>query len=212
MDKNCSRIELLAIIKTYNRSHNDKILNADKMKKKELMNVCISYSLINNSVEDSPKTIDLRNVSRNSILQDITLYYIKQSKEVPSHILSMKKKELIDFIEMNDITHYTPELIEAETRKYMAEEKTKNIIYYNMIRYDNINTEELDTNCLTEYIESQGLDQEMKYFNEYAKMLGTIYTAYDKFCEETSLEKQNDKIKSFPKIIQHLTKIIEKKG
>lgn len=212
MDKNYSRIELLAKIKSFNRTHNDKIKNVDKMKKEDLINLCLSYSLIDQSSSDiDSRRIDLRNLSRNSILQDISLYFLKQAKEVPSDILSMKKQELIDFMETNDIIHYTPELIESETKRYIAEDNAKKVIYYNMIRYDNVNTNDIDSNHLMEYIEYQKLDQDMQHFNEYAKMLTTIYTAYDKFCEATSLEKQDDKIKSFPKIIKHLTKITEKK-
>jgi len=211
MDNNYSRIELLAIIKAFNKSNNEKIKNADKMKKEELINLCNSYSLINESADISSKHIDLHNLSRNSLLQDISLYFIKQAKQVPSDIMAMKKKDLIDFMETNEIIHYTPELIEIETKKYIAEDNAKKIIYYNIIRYDNVNIEDIDNNNLTGYVESQGLDQEMKHFNSYAKMLSTIYTAYDKFCEETSCEKQNDKIKSFPKVIQHLIKIIEQK-
>lgn len=210
MDKNYSRIELLAIIKAFNKGNSDKIKNADKMKKEDLINLCNSYSLINDESADiTSKHIDLHNLSRNSLLQDISLYFIKQGKHVPSDILAMKKNDLIDFMETNEIIHYTPELIEIETKKYIAEDNAKKIIHYNMIRYDNVNTEDIDNNNLVGYVESQELDQEMKHFNSYAKMLSAIYTAYDKFCEETSCEKQNDKIKSFPKVIQHLTKVIE---
>lgn len=205
-----SRIELLALVKTYNKVHNDKVKNSDKMKKNDLVTLCQSLSLINSSCEKLTKEIDLRNLSRNSIMQDISLHFIKQGKEIPHDVVVMKKQQLIDYMELHNITHYTPERIEKEIKKYMEDDKARKIIYYNMIRYDNVNTEDIHSDSISEYIESHGLDQEMTNFNEYAKLLHTIYTAYDKFCEATSHDTQNDRIKSFPKIIQHLKKITEK--
>ena len=210
MDKEYSRIELLALIKTFNKVHNDKIKNTDKMKKDELLNTCIALSLINPSTQIQAQEIDLRNISKNSLMQDVTLYFLKQAKEVPLDVVSMKKQQLIEYMELHDITHYTPELLEKEIKRYTAEDNAKKVIYYNMIRYDNVNTDDINTGRLTEYIESRELDQEMTHFNEYAKMLHAIYVAYDKFCEATSHEKHNDRIKSFPKIIQHLQKVTEK--
>lgn len=212
MDTQYSRIELLALLKTYNKANNDKIKNTDKMKKEELVNLCQSLSLISNGLDDKThvKDIDLRNISKNSILQDISLYFMKKGKAVPSDISNMKRQQLIDYMEMHNITHYTPELIEKEIKKYMEDDNAKKIIYYNMIRYDNVNTEDIQSERILEYVQSRELDTEMKNFNDYAKLLRTIYLAYDKFCEATSHEIQKDRIKSFPKIIQHLKKITEK--
>lgn len=208
-----SRVELLAIIKSFNKDNNDKIKNTDKMKKDELLQLCQSFSLLSSSdTADGVTNINLRNLSKNSLIQDITLYFIKQAKEVPAEVLAMKKQELVDFMEIHNIAHYTPELIKKEIKHYMAEDNAKKVIYYNMIRYDNVNYEDIDTGHFAEYVESQNLDQDLQHFNEYAKMLHTIYVAYDKFCEATSSEVQTDKIKSFPKIIQHLKKVTENKS
>lgn len=209
MNEEYSRIELLALIKSFNRVQNDKIKNSDKMKKNELLSLCKSLSLIELSSLPS-KHINLQNLSKISIQQDIQLYFLKQGKEIPKHVLTMKKKELIDFMELNGIIHHTPELLEKETRKYIAENNAKNIVYYNMIKYDNVNTDEIDSNSIAEFIELHQLDQNILHFKEYAKLLHSIYTAYDTFCDETENERHNDRIKSFPKIIQHLQKIIEK--
>lgn len=210
MDKKYSRVELIALIKTYNKNNHDKIQNSDKMKKHDLLNICKSMSLVNDTTIMKESSIDLRNLSKNSLMQDIALHFLKQAKEVPLEVNGMKKQELIDYIELHNITHYTPELLEKEIKMYTQEDNAKKVIYYNMIRYDNVNTEDLNTERLVEYIQTRGLDQDISNMNEYAKLLSTIYIAYDKFCSAISTEHQCDKIKSFPKIIQHLKKIIEK--
>jgi hypothetical protein len=210
MDNKYSRVELLALVKTYNKINNDKIQNSDKMKKQELLDVCKSMSLIQDTSKITVYNIDLRNLSKNSLIQDIALHFLKQAKEIPFDVNVMKKQDLIDYIELHNITHYTPELLEKEIKMYADEDNAKKVIYYNMIRYDNVNIDDLCTERLVEYIQSNDLDQNMCHFNEYAKLLSTIYNAYDKFCNATSQKSCCDKIKSFPKIIQHLKKLTEK--
>lgn len=211
MDKYYSRIELLSLVKTYNKDNNDKIQNSDKMKKADLLNICKSLSLIKkDTASHYIKEIDLRNLSKKSIMEDISLHFIKQAKTVPSDVIAMKKNQLIDYMEIHNITHYTHELLEKEIKIHMEQDNAKKIIYYNIIRYDNVNVNDIDNDRLVEYIQANDLDRDMSHFNQYAKLLSTIYKAYDEFCNTTNYQHNNDKIKSFPKIIQNLNKIIEK--
>ena len=107
-------------------------------------------------------------------------------------------------MELNYIKHYTPSLIEKEIKEHEEQNNLKNIILYNIIRYDNIDFDNIDSNNMKDFIEKNNLDLDLTYFKEYSILLYNLYKAYTTFCESTKMSYTPDKIKSFPKIMQHL--------
>lgn len=200
-----SKIELLALIKQHNRTNIDKIKNVDRLKKTEIYEICKAYSLIDNIFMEeyhfNPKTL-----TKDVILQDIEMDFIKKGEIFPTSFNKMKKAELIEYMELNDIKHYTPDMIKKEIQLYDNKTKIRNVLYYNVIRYgfqiQNINTY---TN-FTEFIESNKLDTNMEYFQEYSDLLKEMCHSYESFCKKTG--KEYNEMKSIPEIIEELKKII----
>ena len=201
-----SKLELLVLIKNHNKNNIEKIKNVDKLKKEELQIICKKYGLLsdNNIIE----SIDLRNISKKDLLRDVEIWYMKQKKDIPQHIISLKKKELIDFMELNNIQHYTQEILESEIKKYEKQNKLKDIIIYNIMKYDNIDVSTIDNDNLERFIDDNKLDTDIKDIQQYAKLLHNLYVCYDEFCKSINKNYNSDKIKSFPKILQHIKDII----
>lgn len=201
------KVELLALIKSYNKKNKDKILNADKMHKNELLAICEEYSLLlpkssNDTSEVDNSVINLRNVSKSNLFQDIEFHFLKQNMKIPPNLSKMKKSELVEYMEINDICHYTKELLQKEAKKYHDRITMKNIIYYNILKYDDIDVNEIEDICT--FIDEKKLDTNIEYFTEYSALVQNIYSAYSKYCTSVGCEMKNDKMKSMPKILDHL--------
>lgn len=205
MDTKYSRIELLALIKAYNKQNNDKIKNADKLKKKELIVVCASYGIIFD--DNITSCIDLRNVSKKDLLRDVELFFLKQNKQIPSDVLVMKKKELIGYMELNQINHYTLDDLKAELNKYQRYNDLKNIIIFNILKYDNVDIEKLDDDNLELYIKENSLDTNIEHLQAYSKLVHNVYVAFEQFCKDTRNSTEIHKIKSIPGALRLLSSI-----
>jgi len=199
-----SKIELQALIKTYNKKNENKIINVDKLKKKELYEICIQYSLIHSS-QSPDNVINYKNITKEHLLQNIEIHFLKQQKPVPVTFAKMTKKDLIDFIELNNIPHFTPDKLKKEIEYYEKSSFYKKVIIYNMLRYDNVDPSQIENN--EDYVKKKKLDTDIQHMNEYASLLKTLYDAYGNFCKNTGTEYEGSKIKSFPKIIALLKTI-----
>lgn len=209
-----SKIELLALIKNYNKTNNEKIKNADKLKKDELINLCVRYKIIDDNDTDGQIMYDLYAIKKRDLQKDVEVHFLKQNKAMPPAVIAMKKRALIEFMELNGIYHYDQQQIEKEITEYEQTNMLKNIIIYNIMKYDDINVTELDNDNLAEYIKSNDIDTDIKNLNHYAVLLHKIYSAYDEFRNgvygKSHVNDMSDKIKSFPKIIRRLQDICMK--
>lgn len=208
MEETYQKIELLALIKSYNKRNSDKIKNVDKLKKTELIEICKKYGLLSGNETEKIPPIDLRNVKKKDLQRDVELFFLKQNKTVPLDIIQMQKKHLIDFMELNEVIHYTPDIIEREIKDIQKQNVLKNIIVYNIICYDNVDVEKIDNDKLEEFITNNHLDTHIENFQNYCILLQELHTAYDKFCSSANKPIVKDKIKTFPKIIEKLQKIL----
>ena len=202
-----NRIEMLALIKTYNKSHDDKIKNVDKLKKDEIVEICQKYKLFDTPDQHTvvaSVTIDLRNISKKDLMRDTEFYFLKQGRMIPQDVALMKKQELIDYMELNGISHYTPELIEKEVREINREHYLKNIITYNMLRYDNIDIAQLENDNIEDYIKNNNLDTNLEHMHAYAVLLYNLNATYEGFCRSTGTEYVTDRIKTIPKILERI--------
>ena len=111
----------------------------------------------------------------------------------------MNKKDLIDFIELNNIKHYTPDIIKREIQLREKSKFYKNIIIYNIMRYDNVNVEEIEDH--EKYVKENNLDTDIKHLQDYALLMKSLYDAYEIFCKKVGVKCNSEKLKSFPKII-----------
>lgn len=207
-----SKIELLALIKSHNKNNDEKIKNIDKLKKNEILQICQKYGINMHGDIVRTKTIDLRNIAKADLHRDVELFFLKQNKTIPKTVLQMKKNDLIDFMELNEIQHYTKELLETEIKMYQDHSFLKNVIIYNIMRYDNIDISQIpDTrDSLEQFIVENKLDANIHIMHHYSVLLFKLYDAYDEFCTNTGEEKKVDKPKSFPKFISKLTKFVGK--
>lgn len=201
-----SKIELLALIKQYNRTNIDKIKNVDRLKKTEIYEICKAYSLIDNNISMEEYHFNPKILTKDVILQDIEMDFIKKGAIFPTNFNKMKKKELIEYMELNNIKHYTPDMIKKEILIYDNKTKIRNILYYNVIRYGfqipNFNTQ----TDFKEFIESNMLDTTLEYFEEYSELLKEMCSVYESFCTKTG--KEYNQIKSIPEMIEELKNII----
>jgi hypothetical protein len=205
-----SKIELLVLIKNNNKNNDENIKNIDKLKKNEILQICQKYGIDINEPIVKTKIIDLRNIAKADLHRDIELFFLKQNKTIPKTVLQMRKKDLIDFMELNEIQHYTKELLESETKMYQDHTFLNNVIIYNIMRYDNIDISQIpDTqDSLKQFIIENKLDTNIYMMHHYSVLLFKLYDAYDEFCTNTGGEKIVDKPKSFPKFISNLTRFV----
>ena len=201
---NFSKVELLALIKKFNKKNENKIINIDKLKKKELYDICLKYNLISVSQENDV-VINYKNVPKEHILQNIQIYFLKQNKNLPNEFVKKNKKELIEFVELNDVPHYTPEMIKREIKEREHEEFYKQVIIYNILRYDNVDVKKIHDE--EQYIVENNLDTDLTYMKQYANLLKKLYDAYYTFCNDIGIEYDDDKMKSFPKILSLLKSV-----
>jgi hypothetical protein len=203
--ENYSKIELLMLIKTYNKTHDDKIKNVDKMKKDELIEICEKYALSDDS-QICTIRIDLRNVCKKDLMRDVQLYFMKKNQNIPQNVAQMRKHDLIDYMEVQGIKHYTPDILEKELEELHQYNMLKNVITYNIIRYDNVDIMQLD-NDLNTYIIENKLDTNIDHMHAYALLLRNLLCAYELFCKDIGKEYEMDKIKSIPKILARIENI-----
>jgi len=205
INEKISKVELLALIKQYNRNGIDKIMNVDKMKKGELMELCSKYSLINDkNTKADVSDMNLKNIPITKLLQDVELFFLRQGKKMPQEVAKMKKRDLIDYMMLNSIPHYTAEDLENEYNECQRITRNKNIIIYNIIRYDNVDVENIDDQNMEKYIEENNLDKNVENFDAYTVFLRDLYNAYENFRKAKGDSVVTDKMKSFPKILKKI--------
>ena len=210
MSSELSKVELLAMIKQYNKNNSDKIKNIDKMKKKEIVQICQKYNIIPTNVDNDIK-INLSNISKKHLLQDIELFFLKKGQPLPKEINQMKRNQLVEYMEENEIEHYTQSMIIEEIQKYNKQNHDKNVIYYNIMCYDNVNIDEIDNDNLEQFIKNNNLDENIDNLQATSIFLSKIYSSLEEFCKNTNNEYKPHKLKSFPKVIQYIDLLITKK-
>jgi hypothetical protein len=206
-----SKVELLAMIKIFNKKGHDKIKNADKMSKDDMLLACKQYGIIPKEDIDADIKVDLRNVKKTYLLQDIEVHFLKQNKQVPPDVQQKKKKELIEYMELNNIQHYTYELLEKEVKFYEKKNMLKNMVVLHIIKYDDIDVQSIPDNLeeLEAFVQTLTSNDDINLLPSYSILLKDLYDAYDKFCKMTSMQNETDKIKSFPKILAKLQKLCQ---
>lgn len=204
-----NRIELLSLIKKYNKENVDKIKNIDKLKKEELYEICCKYHLIKTEViEEVIMPIDLHTINKNELLKDIQIYFCYKGMNVPDEISKMKKDELITFMEDNSVKHYTPELIKKEVLELEKNKKIEDIIVYNVMRYDNLDMVNLKHLDHEQYIIDKKLNTNTDDIDDYIVLINRLYTAYVSFCVHTNRKYEFKKYKSLPFILEKINELI----
>lgn len=201
METKYSRIELLALLKIYNKTNDLKIQNVDKLKKDEIYNICVVYSLLPMN-ENIPKKINLTNIPRAHLMENIEMHHLKQDTNVPIEVTKMKKKELIEYIELNNIKHYTPEDIKQEIEELQNKRYYENVILYNIIKYDNVDYQNISNK--SDFVVKNSLDSDIRYFQEYTEFLDEVYQSYERFCQKTGKNPPNHEIRTLPKFMKIL--------
>lgn len=204
-----SKVELLALVKVFNKQNDEKIKNTDKMKKNEILEICRKNNILPN-VSSTEIKVALNTVSKTDLKKDIEIHFLKHGKPIPQDILNMKKRELIEYMEMHNIVHYTSDLIKQETEKYQHLQLMKTIVVYNIMKYDSIDVSLLTDDNLEKYIIDNDLDCDIEDIQQYSILLTKLYAAYEDFCKVKNLDVAADKIRSFPKILRKLNDIVSR--
>lgn len=193
MTTKLSNIELIVLLKNYAKQEHIKIPNLQQKNKEELMKLCTAYKLLEQRDNNNVK-INVENLSKKQMINDIEVFYLKQYKKI-DNLRKMKKNELINIIEENDIPHIT----EDELKKQITEMNNYNnyvmIIKYNYIKYDlfslkSIDFDNLTSNDLLKFIKDNKLDTncDETSFNNISQLLSNLILSYKSYCNNMNIE------------------------
>lgn len=194
MSSKLSNIELIVLLKNYKKKEHIKIPNLQKKNKEELIELCKNYKLLDQEDNNNGIKINIDSLSKKQMINDIEIFFLKQYKKI-DNLKKMKRPELINIIEDNDIPHIT----ETELKNQITEMNNYNkyviIIKYNYIKYDlfslsSIDFDKVNSNDLLKFIEDNKLDincDEISLDN-INKLLGNIIVSYRTYCNNINID------------------------
>jgi len=83
--------------------------------------------------------VDYNNLSKRKLIENIMTFYLKNEQTIDININKISKQKLIDIIIDNDIPIYNNNKLIDEIKETENYTKNLEIIYYNFIKYHNIN-------------------------------------------------------------------------
>lgn len=194
--------ELHVELKRYFKENNFKIKNLNKMNKLELTDLYNKYIKNEDIIPNNLLT-------KENILKNIELYYLKQNKLLPKSFNAMKKEKLIKYMEDNNIPNISKELIIKETIFYDKYYKLYNIYLLNKIKYNNVSKnidfESLNTletlETFEKFIIEGDLDTNISELNQIIILNKIIINVYDLYCKITGRENKSFNNISLPEIL-----------
>ena len=151
------------------------------------------------------------NLSKKQLINDIKIFFLKEGKECCINISKISKNKLIEIMIENDIPHIDNEKLKNEIEETEKFNYYLEIIYYNFMKYHNINIDDirnihnntkLTSNDLNEIIMKYNLKFD-SYMNETKELVKDLYIAMDKYYKTTGI-KNTIEFKTIPDIIKNL--------
>jgi len=119
--------------------------------------------------------VDYNNLSKRKLIDNIITFYLKNEQTIDININKISKQKLIDIIINNDIPIYNNNKLIDEIKETENYTKNLEIIYYNFIKYHNINYDiifniknnnKLTSNDLRKIIEEHNLIIDIDILND----------------------------------------------
>lgn len=151
------------------------------------------------------------NLSKKQLINDIKIFFLKQGKICEGNIYNISKKKLIDIMIDNEIPHINNEKLKIEIEETEKFNYFLEIIYYNFMKYKNINIDiiknihinnNLNSNDLNNIIINNNLRMD-GYITETKILVNDIYNSIDKYYKSIG-NKNNIEFKTLPDLIQNL--------
>lgn len=150
-------------------------------------------------------------LSKKQLINDINIFFLKQGKESNCNLFKISKNKLINIMIENDIPHIDNEKLRNEIEETEKFNYYLDIIYYNFMKYKNIdideiknlhNNFELTTNDLNTIIIKYNLKYDNN-INETKELIKDLYNSMDKYYKNTGI-KNTIEFKTIPDIIKNL--------
>jgi hypothetical protein len=150
-------------------------------------------------------------LTKKQLINDINIFFLKQGKICEGNIYKISKRKLIEIIIENEIPH-----IDSEKLKIEIEETEKfnyyiEIIYYNFMKYKNIDIDEIhkihnnpniNSNDLNKIIIDNNLRMD-GFIKETKILVNDLYHSIDKYYKSTGT-KNTIEFKTLPDLIKNL--------
>lgn len=155
-------------------------------------------------------------LSKKQLINDINIYFLKQGKEIEGNIHKISKKKLIEIMIENEIPHIDNELLKTEIEETEKYNYYLDIIYYNFMKYKNIDIDiiknihmnyNLNSNDLNDIIINNNLIFD-NYTNETKVLINDLYISIDKYYKSINT-KNTIEFKTLPDIIKNLKLLLE---
>ena len=150
-------------------------------------------------------------LSKKQLINDINIFFLKQGKECDGNIYKIAKNKLISIMIENDIPHIDNEKLKNEIEETEKFNYYIDIIYYNFMKYKNIDIDEIRKIHNNPEITADDLNliiinNNLKFdnnMNETKELIKDLYNSLDKYYKNTGL-KNTIEFKTIPDIIKNL--------
>jgi len=151
------------------------------------------------------------NLSKKQLINDINIFFLKQSKICEGDIYKISKKKLIQIMIENEIPHIDNDKLKLEIEETEKFNYYIDIIYYNFMKFKNIsfddihfihNNNNLNSNDLHSFIIKHNLRMD-GFITETKILIHDLFNAIDKYYKSTNT-KNTIQYKTIPDLIHNL--------
>lgn len=150
-------------------------------------------------------------LSKKELINDINIFFLKQGKICEGNIYKISKRKLIEIMIENEIPHIDNEKLKLEIEETEKFNYYIEIIYYNFMKYKNIdiddiykihNNPNINSNDLNKIIIDYNLRMD-GFIKETKILVNDLYNSIDKYYKSTGT-KNTIEFKTIPDLIKNL--------
>jgi hypothetical protein len=150
-------------------------------------------------------------LSKKQLINDINIFFLKQGKICEGNIYKISKRKLIEIMIENEIPHIDNDKLKSEIEETEKFNYYIEIIYYNFMKYKNIdidiiknihNNPNINSNDLNNIIINNNLRMD-GFIKETKVLIDDLYNSIDKYYKSTGT-KNIIQFKTIPDLIQNL--------
>jgi len=150
-------------------------------------------------------------LSKKQLINDINIFFLKQGKICEGNIYKISKRKLIEIMIENEIPHIDNEKLKSEIEETEKFNYYIEIIYYNFMKYKNIdiddiykihNNPNINSNDLNKIIIDNNLRMD-GFIKETKILVNDLYNSIDKYYKSTGI-KNTIEFKTIPDLIKNL--------
>lgn len=150
-------------------------------------------------------------LTKKQLINDINIFFLKQGKICEGNIYKISKRKLIEIMIENEIPHIDNEKLKLEIEETEKFNYYIEIIYYNFMKYKNIdiddiykihNNPNINSNDLNKIIIDYNLRMD-GFIKETKILVNDLYNSIDKYYKSTGT-KNTIEFKTIPDLIKNL--------